>query len=506
MTEPVNADFDPASIAADREYVKRFGFAGFVRRAWHKVEGTALVFEPHMQLLCDHYEAVSRGEITRLVVNVPPGMSKTIITTVLWNAWDWRPVKDGGSPWKKYMAISYDQSNAWNEARRVRELVQSDWYQQRWGVPQGGATITKESAGSKQDFYNTLGGRRFSTMMGGVATGVHAHIQLCDDPNKAQDLEGGGDAARKKFEDRCNQWSTTFSSRHADAATFARVVIAQRLHESDLPGQCIREGYQALVLPMEFEPETAYRSKWGDDWRTTEGELLAPKRFPQSVIDTKKKEMSAIDYAAQMQQRPTPAEGAIFKLHYFSQRYEYAPQRFDRLTISVDCNYKEKKKSDFFVAQVWGKVGSRMYFLDQYKERGVSIAAGARGVLGLRKKWLARATACEVIIEDKANGQAVYQALRDVIPGVMTVDPLGGKQARASAVEMYFEAMDCFFPSDALCPWIKEYILAMCSFPFGRFDDEVDATTQAVARMAGKGSGRKIKDVAAGVRRRFGVA
>lgn len=479
-----------ASPAVDRELVRRGGFAKFCQLAWRHVpsEYGDPVWEPHMDLVCAHYEAVMRGEIRELVVNIPPGMSKSVITNVLFPAYDWID-----NPWRKFIYTSYSEDLALRDADRSMALMQSDWFRARWGDRfeiQGG-----EKA-AKRYFINDKGGSRFSTSMGGAVTGFHCHILVCDDPVKPSDIQAGGDPAKEALE-KCNtRWTQTFSSRSADPSTFARVIIMQRLHALDLAGMALRAGAVGLVLPMEFEPHRKYESQWGSDWRTEEGELLAPKRFPADVVQARREGMSLRDYAAQYQQRPAPEDGNIFQKAYFDRRWTVLP-KFSRWLISVDATFKERKKSDFFVVQVFGmKSASEFYLVDQAKARA-GFWAGLEMIRAMRKKW---PLVSEVLVEDKANGTAIIETLQKSMPGVRPVQPKGGKEARANAAEPIYRN-NLWVPHESIAPWIEDYVAAHLEFPFGEYDDEIDCTTQALIELQSRTAHARFAQAMANVRK-----
>ena len=265
-----------ASPEVDVELVKRFGFSKFVELAWPQIEAQDLIFEPHMGLVCSHCEAVSKGEIKSLVANVPPGTSKSRIMSILYPAWDWID-----TPWRRFMFVAYDKDLSLEFARVSLKLMQSDWYKDRWPHIQ----VEGGDRAPVGHFKNTLGGSRFSTMMGGPATGNHCHILVIDDPVKPKDLEGGGPSAKSKLDEAWSTITGTFFRRVANAKTFAKICIMQRLHQEDPAGRMIKaKGTVHLSLPMRFEPHTAYRSKWGSDWRTEEDEILCPLRFPEEYV------------------------------------------------------------------------------------------------------------------------------------------------------------------------------------------------------------------------------
>jgi predicted phage terminase large subunit-like protein len=496
---------DPKAILAecDRAEVAEGGLAAFVRLAWHLVESTPLVWEPHLDLVCAHYEAVSRGECRELVVNVPPGCSKSTITNVFWVAWDW--IRNG---WRKWIFTSYSHSLTLRDALKCANLVNSEWYQARFGLSADRAALAgygwKPVAIGPKDaehpaksvksslHWTTQGGLRLSTMFGGAVTGYHGHILVADDPIKPQDIQNGGDQARGALEKVTTRWTQTFSSRSADPKTFARVIIMQRLHENDLAGFAVGAGATHLRLPMEYEAKDHCSTPWGEDWRREDGELLAPGRFPRSVVESRKVGVSARDYAAQYQQRPSPESGAIFMRGWFQRRWSALPAGI-RLIMSVDATFKESSDADFVVAQVWGVHGGEFYLVDQVRGR-MDISGTMQAIRDLRRKW---PRIGQILIEDKANGPAIISLLRREMHGILPVEPEGGKEARANAAEPCWRAGNVLLPDE---PWVGEFIEEHVKFPVGSHDDQVDAGTQALIFMTGKGSRKSLTQAMKNVR------
>lgn len=469
------------SPSTDRELVKRFGFWKYCQLAWEHIPlETHCVWEPHMRLVCDHYQALMRGELPEndLVVNVPPGLSKTVLTTILLPTWDWGANEH---PERRYIIASYSEDLVTRDGWRTRDLMLSEWWQERWGEKVGGPTIVDGTRAAKTFFTTTKNGMRLATTMNGQVTGFHGHVLIVDDPLKPKDIQAGGDAAREKLE-KCNElWDQTFSSRTAEPETFKRIVIMQRLHYGDLAGLLMKRGARALVLPMEFEPNRAYESQWGSDWRTQAGELLAPQRFPARVVATRKLENSLRDYATQYQQRPSPEDGSLFLRDFFSRRWDILPP-MSKWIISVDATFKETKKSDFCVVQCQGmRDPTNFYLIDQARRRAGFYDA-INMVATMKKKWPSVST---ILVEDKANGSAIVEALKRIYTGVTAITPEGGKEARANRCEPLYRE-NVWFPSDRISPWMEEYIEEHTAFPAGENDDMVDCSTQGFTWLSTK--------------------
>ncbi len=517
-----------ASPSTDVELIRRGGLLEFVKRSWHLVESCDLTLEPHMVVICKHLEAcayygmqsfdinwedqawshwiwkddpdtgaAAPGGIDYLVIAIPPGFSKSLLCLVFFEAWVWT-----WGPQAKFITTSYGDDLALRDARRSFELMNSEWYGARWrSLNTTWSDVEVEIEGGERAsmgyYVNTRKGSRFSTPMGGRPTGRHAHFLIADDPVKPDDLKLGGDSARESLEKTQYRWDAIFSNRSADAATFCRIVIAQRLHMEDLSGHAIKQGAVHLRLPMEFEPHDAYASGWGSDWRTAEGELLAPIRFPTKVVDLRKTTTPPRDWAAQYQQRPSPEAGAVFQREWFQLVHEGVAPRGARLALSVDSSLKEGSDKDYTVVQCWAQVNAAKYLLiDQLRARCGFLDQLAM----IERAWQKHTGIRQIIIEDKANGTAIVDTLRRSKPGVLAVDPQGGKRARAEAVSPLWAAGNVWLPPRRMAPWVDQFIEEHITFPVGSHDDTVDCETQYLLQASGRARRSRNKSAAAGIK------
>lgn len=462
-------------VALDRELVRRIGLRKFIALAWSQVEAAPYIASWHIDAIADHLEAVSRGQIDRLVINVPPGCSKSIVTSVLWPAWWWTV-----RPEHKWMAATFDAALARRDALKMRGLVKSPWFQERW--PTARINESAEVQETMGVYHTTAGGFRYSTTVGGGATGWHCHTQILDDPVKPEDLNVEPSSARLVLDRVWEWWRGTMASRKADPHAFSRVVIMQRLHEDDLAARCISEGYTHFMLPMRYEPGRRCVTAFGGDRRTEPGELLCPQRFDEQSVAGTERDMGSRVAAAQLQQRPAPAEGNIFRRDWLSHEYQRLPQGL-RLVQSWDCSFKDSATADFVAGHIWGYGDGKFYLVDRVKRR----MGLPETVASLRRWAIQYPTAHGKLVEDKANGPAVEQMLRKEMPGIVMLEPssLGGsKVARANAVAPLFEAGSVLVPSVQQAPWVDDWREEMASFPFARNDDDVDATTQALIYLS----------------------
>jgi len=452
---------DPEDISLDRELGLRGGLAEFVKMAWPIVE-PATEYRPnwHIDAVCEHLEAVSRGEIRWLGINIPPGMSKSLLVAAFWPSWDWIQ-----HPEHQFIDVSFDGDLTLRDARRQINLMQSGWFLDRWGHL---VRIPEDVAAG--DFTNLQGGWRYSTSVGGKMTGRHCDIMIIDDPQKPKDI------SKKTLETVRLWWKETIPTRFKDQKTGRRVLIMQRLHEADLAGIAQQEpGWEWLRLPMRFEKSACCYTKLGGDIRTEEGELLDPVRFPDEEVKRMERDLGPRGTAAQLQQRPSPEQGAIFQRGWF-RHYKAAPARFDQMLQSWDCAFKDTDGSDYVCGGVWGISGAEYYLLDLVWEH-LDFPATCAAVEAMTRRW---PKTISKLIEDKANGTAVIQTLQKKIPGIIAITPEGGKLARANAVAPLFEAGNVFFPDPSIAPWIDDLEQEMVTFPMAAHDDRVDMVSQVL--------------------------
>lgn len=483
-------DSAPSDIRLDREAVRRFGLYEFVKLAWHCVESSPFLDNWHIELICKHLEAVTRGEILRLVINIPPGCMKSLLVSVFWPVWEWIE-----HPERSWMYASFDASLSRRDAIKAQDIIGSRWFQERWPELSIGFGNRATSA---TEYYTNAGGLRFSTSVAGKSTGWHCDRQVVDDPTKPKDTKGGAEATGVKLKEARDWWTGTMASRQKNPKSFSRVVVMQRLHEDDLAGLCIDSGeYVVLRLPMEFEADTRCETKWGRDPRTVEGELLWPERYNADKVKELQdpiKGLGAADYAAQYQQRPMPKGGGLFRKDHFKRRYRTVPEDCQWMQ-SWDMRFKESSVSgDMVVGGVWAYKNAHFYLVKVYRGRW----SFTQTIDAMKLAITEFPQATLKLVEDKANGPAVVNMLRDEITGLVLVDPEGGKEARANAVSPLFEAGNVWLPEDELMePWVDGYIAELCAFPRGRFDDQVDMTSQALIRLKASALSRFLAAMAA---------
>ena len=453
-------------------------FRFFVEEAWPVVV-PAEPFQPnwHIDAICAHLEAVAKLEIRRLLINIPPRFGKSTIVSVMFPAWLW--LQD---PTLRLLYSSYAQSLSTRDSVATRQLIESPWYQARWGSLFQIAPDQNE----KTRFENNRKGYRLATSVGGANTGEGGDVIVADDPHNVKETES--DVVRTTV---VRWWNEVMSTRGNNPATARRIVVMQRVHEKDLAGDILEKGgYVHLNLPMEYEAKFAKASPIGwVDPRRTEGELLWPERYGPEQVAEQKKMMGAYAYAAQFQQRPAPLEGGMFKRSWW-RFYKPEPAIVEGLVQkarlscwSWDIAFKDSDTSDFVCGTAWVVVGADFYLLPLRVHDRNGFSATREAVKSMSRRWPKIAAK---LVEDTANGPAIIDELKHTVGGLIPVKPEGGKVARAQRIQPYVEAGNVYLPDPSSCPWIEDFIQEFNVFQNGAHDDYVDSTSQAINWLLGK--------------------
>ncbi len=462
------AERDKLAKDAERIRARCQTLAGFVREAWHVIEPSIpYVHGWHIDAICAHLEAVTHGQITRLLINVPPGTMKSLLCGVFWPAWEWT-----FKPQLRYLGSSYSEDYAKRDNRRMRDLVTSDWYRALW--PEVVLTRSGEMA-----FANTKTGFRqgvpFSRLTGGRGDRV-----IIDDPHS---VDGAESEAERLSTIRTFRESVP--TRLNDPQRSAIVVIMQRLHEADVSGTILTLGlgYEHLMLPMEFEPERRCKTSIGfTDPRTEEGELLFPERFPRAVVERDKIPLGSYAVAGQFQQRPAPRSGGMFQRGDF-EFVDAVPAGAKRCRAWDFAASKEKpgKQPDWTVGLRMAHVNGTFYVEDVRRgrwspaevERNLKNTATQDGpVISIRMPQDPGAAG-------KSDAESKVKLLAGYSVKVATVT--GDKATRARPASAQAEAGNVKLVRGR---WNDAFLDEVCSFPSAQFDDQVDAFADALNELA----------------------
>lgn len=438
--------------------------AGFMREAWKVLEpSTPLVWSWHLDAICLHLEAITFGKMTpRLIINIPPGSSKSLIVSVLWHAWMWGPCGMAG---KRFVSTSFDVAIATRDARKARDLMLSDWYQTLWPLE-----FTRRA---EDNFANVDMGSReavaFASLMG-----KRGDALIIDDPHSLDGAE-----SEKDRDKNVRRFVEGGQSRVNDRVNSAIVIVMQRLHMDDLSGAVLSRnlGYEHLMIPMRYEAERTVVTQIGwKDPRHFEGELMDPQRVPESEVE--KEERSEYSFAGQYQQRPAPREGGLFKADKI-EVVEAVPAGAHTVR-GWDLAGSTRKTSAYTVGLKMSRLGGIIYIEDVRRKRATPNEVES----------LVKQTAIDdgtMILQDLPQdpgqaGKAQKMRYAELLAGHLisiTVES-GKKEDRALPLASQVEAGMVRMVRG---PWNAALLDEFRNFPNGTFKDQVDAASRAFAAL-----------------------
>ena len=499
----------------DRATTTRQGllFRDFIRSAFPSFQ-----FHRLSELLIDLLQQVADGQLTRLIVCCPPRHGKSQLVSRLFPAyWVSRHPE-------LFCAIaSYSAELAYAHSREARHYYRST-----------GHALSKDSAA----VGNWLTPQRGGCIAAGVRgpfTGKGYNLGIIDDPYKGPEDAKSALQRERLIDWLKSVWFTRAEPGQSSAGQWlpaAQVVVQTRWDHHDMTAWLLEqeaeenpEHWTVLNLPAIAEPisiampipPTCTRVP---DWRQP-GEALCPERVPLEVLQRIRTRLGSYWWNALYQQRPSPAEGLLFRKDWIQAPLPTAPgqpRRYAPLVLSCDLSFKDGKDNDACGFALLGLLEPQRHLAADARRRGLALAANAAGAqrpgphtpeaAGAQDPWaelqiealwshrqrldlpgvikflLASLASLDrqglrphaVLIEDAANGPAVCQLLRRQVPGLIAITPKGSKASRAHAVAPLVEAGQVRFARKANS--LVEELLAFS--PRGGIDDQVDAFTQGV--------------------------
>lgn len=409
----------------------------------------------HTELISKYLQRIADGEQLDLLIEMPPRHGKSMTVTETFPSFYL-----GKNPDKHVIATAYSDSLAQKFGRMNRNKFNE------FGKTLFGMELSPEKNAAKNWYIHKHTGGMISTGIGGSITGEGADLMIIDDPIKNNE-EAQSVTIRNKIWD---EWETTLSTRLHDGASV--IAIQTRWHEDDFIGRLLEQSprnWMRLRLPAIAEDEDDLIGR-------TIGEPLAPELgYHEEWAKQKKIEVGSKVWASLYQQRPSPESGDVFKRDWI-QYYKVLPSKLDKIVLSWDMTFKDKKTSDYVVGQAWGFKGADRYLIDQVRDR-MSFTQTLKAFKLFKRK---HPEANEILVEDKANGTAIIDTLKREISGIIPVDPKGSKIARAEAVSPQFEAGNVYLPENK--SFTGDVVEELVKFPNAKHDDIVDATSQALSR------------------------
>jgi predicted phage terminase large subunit-like protein len=442
-------------------YILRANFECFLQMCFLYLNpGAPYLPNWHIKAIAYQLDRIRRGEITRLIINMPPRYLKSLTVTVAFTAF-----LLGLEPWRKIFAISYGDDLSAKHASDFRSIMHAPWFKRAFRKMQILRSVDGELVTTKRGF-------RKSTSVSGPLTGLGGDLFIIDDPQKPVDAQS------ESRRNGLNQWvSNTLMSRLDNKQTGAIIVVMQRVHMDDLSGFLSNsaDDWEILSLPAIAEVEENIPIGDGKIYHRQIGEALHPELESLDTIRKQQQMMGPDVFAAQYQQSPVPPGGAMIKRAWL-RYYDVAPELRDgRVIQSWDTAAKDGAQNDWSVCTTWLLVDNHFYLLDVTRDR-YQYPQLRETALALADRYRPSA----ILIEDASTGIALAQELNQtrycyIKPIPVERDKIG----RLYVQQGKFAAGLVLFPRDA--SFLAELEAELLVFPQGRNDDQVDSITQALA-------------------------
>lgn len=473
----------PAQLGqlAEAELCRR-DFGEFMWRAWPVIRPhEPLNWAPYMTDVANVLCARARGLCGDVILNMPPGLAKSLVSAVFWPAWVWT-----WAPWWRWLITTSIEDNVMRDSREMRVLVESKWYRQNFRAGAAGFEPWRLLPEQKAKGYwaNTQGGERIGKTTKAEIIGIKAHALVVDDPHGAGDVEGDlRGLARTAI------WFREGASSRLIHPSMPTLLTHQRQHEGDLTGRCLTEGHwEHLCFPNEYDGVERSTSLGPYDVRTMKGELLAPDRYDAKATAQWKARLQE-RYGPLFQQRPTPTGGALFKTAWV-QYWTDPPKGIQRFFTSWDTGKVAGRRNDPTVGQLWGARGNALWLLAQLR--------GSWDPVEMLEKILELAsrepTCVAHLIEQEGAGPQLIRQLAGLLDSVIPINPWGRKKrARAAATTIVWSKQRIWLPHPHHAvpnawqlegyAWVERLFLPeVFSFTGAgdTHDDQVDAMVQAI--------------------------
>ncbi len=452
----------------------------FIHLMWPVLEPGKPFFRVRAtEAICEHLEAVSRGEIRKLLINVPPGCMKSLSTCVFWPSWEWGPLN---RPQLRYVCASYSSALTERDNDRCRILMQSPEYRRLWGD----RVVFAKDATIK--FTNSKRGFKLATSVGGIGTGERGDRIIIDDPHNVKEAES--DAVRNEA---LRWFAETMPTRHNNKKKAVTIVIMQRVHEQDVSGQILAQelGYEHLCLPMEYQHDHPYAGKNAKssihfvDWRKTEGELLIPELYDEPALEELKKELRSwggtYAEAGQLEQFPVSRKGGLFNMERLGlleharlggkvvRHWDLAGSK--RSTSPYTAGVKMRRIGDIFIIEDVVRERVTPTELDELIKR-VAKEDGHNVVQSFPQDPGQAGLAQVAHIAALLNGYDVRFSLEG---------DNGNKEVRARPFAAQVGAGNVFLVRND--QWNAPYRGEMKMFPASKYKDQIDATSGAYYQL-----------------------
>lgn len=468
-------DYQAHQIAA------RGSFYVFAAKAFGLVEpGTNFELSWHLECISEFLEAVHRGEIRRLIINMPPRTLKSYMVARAFPAWVM-----GKDPDTKFIVSSYGHEVAEQNSMACRRIMKDPWYLDTFQTTRINAELDRNT-----HFETTKAGQYYAASALSPVTGIGAEIIILDDPIKP--MEAGSDTIRNSTNENIR---TTFFSRFNDKRTGKFILVMQRVHEEDPTGNLLKDGgWVHLKLPAEAHGDITI--ELGDkSWSMKPGDLLMPSRLSTEILAQTRLDMSEYHYVGQYLQEPVPSGGGEFRedmLQWYGTG-ALKPKEMNGVILvdpsgGIEVNKKKKKTSDWTVMDVWGLANDNNYYLlDRIRDR-LNPTERVDTLFMLHRKWNGIMGKSPKVgyerygmmgdthyIKEKQRVDAYHFPLIELAGQVMKEERIRQLIPVMQNGRMYFPATLPYIDIEGRkFDMIREMIDEMLSFPRARHDDILD--------------------------------
>lgn len=448
----------------------------FVKEFWDEIIEDDLEWAPHMDVLCDEIQAVYERVFLRydpkaevyyrlpklydLIINIPPGTSKTTICTIMAPAWAW--TRD---PSIRFITGSHAESLSTDHAVKSRDIIRSDKYQRYFPEVK-----IKKDEDNKTNYRNTKNGQRYVTSVGSSPIGVHAHIQIMDDPLNPKEA-----VSQVGLENAIHFFDQTLSTRKADKRVTPLILIMQRLHQKDPTGHLLekrKSGIRHICLPGTISDRVSPKELK----KIYKDGMLDPVRLGTSVLQDLRIDLGSYGYAGQIDQAPVPDGGLIWQ-KWFIELPDYD---------FPDPKWGENRSTDWDLAYTEKEGNSASAYVTSFKYRN-NIYIEDIGWAWLEFPELIKYMKQRVaphFIEAKASGKSAKQTL--VRAGINAIEFTlsgGDKEARAKMATPPAEAGRVYIKKSLADRLYNDSKQGILFFPKGQHTDLADALAQCLQRQ-----------------------
>lgn len=463
------ANIDPVELEAS---ILKEDFYAFVKEMWDTIVAERPVWNWHIRKVCKRLEFVCKrifkNEKKRfdLVVNVPPGMSKSLLMSVFLPAWCM-----ANMPSFRFIGASYSYDLQMDLSSKCRDVIESEKYQKLFPHVK-----LRDDQNTKRYFKTSKGGFRYAVGMEGSITGFHAHLIVIDDP-----LDPNMAASDVELK-RTNNWiKDTLSSRKVSKTVSVMVLVMQRLHEDDPTHHFLqKKRVRHLKLPAEVEDDVVPK-KWR---RYYKDGLLDRKRLPKEELEELLKDLGPQQYAAQYRQMPVPPGGAMFDVDKVQVG---VPGPMVRVARFWDKATTAKKGAAYTAGVLMGvDADGRYWVLDVVRGRWNSYDRERR----VTDTADTDPDETEIGIEQEPGSGGKNQAEDGVrrlagfrVRVIKSDASTGGKERRAEPFSAQVNGGNVFLAESGRGTWHKEYLAELRAFPFSKYKDQVDASSGAFSMV-----------------------